>query len=84
MAQALPLYSNKYQNNTRTVKSGEYVVTPDDSVILVNTAFDSSSILHTTTLDLCTIPADKWDTMYKLYVSDIGNSASTYPITILA
>ena len=81
---ALPLYSNKYQNNTRTVKSGEYLVTPDDSVILVDTTFDTGSILHTTTLDLCTIPANVWDTQYKLYVADIGNSAATYPITILA
>ena len=80
----MSLNSTKYPNIIRTVKSGEYPVMPDDSVILVDTTFDTSSILHTTTLDLNTIPANYWDTQYKLYVSDIGNSAATYPITILA
>lgn len=80
----MSLDPTKYSNNSRTVTSGAFDVTPDDSIILVNTTFDPSTILHTATIDLNTIPAGYWSTQYKLYVVDIGGFAATYPITIIA
>lgn len=71
------LNSTKYPNNSRIV-SGNVTLFDDDSVLLCNTS--SGAV----TINLNLIPANYWNTTYKLYIVDNNNNASVNNITIVA
>lgn len=71
------LNSTKYPNNSRVV-FGTVNVYQDDSILLCNTTLGS------VTINLDTIPANYWNTTWKLYVKDNTNNASVNNITINA
>jgi hypothetical protein len=74
----MTLSAQKYANTFRTVGG------------LINTVFDSDVILLCDTslgavnIDLAEIPANFWNTVYKLYVVDKSNNAGVNNITIKA
>ena len=75
----MTMFSTQYANNSRIVAGG--TTTPvynDDSILLCDTSTGAI------TIDLSTIPANYWNTIWKLYVYDNGNNASTNNITINA
>jgi hypothetical protein len=74
---ASSLYSTKYPDNIRIV-SGTPTIYRDDVVLLCNTS--SGAV----TINLLEIPANQWNTIYKLYVVDYSNNAFVNPITINA
>jgi hypothetical protein len=74
---ASSLYSTKYPDNIRIV-SGTPTIYRDDVVLLCDTS--TSAV----TINLLEIPANKWNTIYKLYVVDYSNNAFINPITINA
>lgn len=71
------LNSTKYPNNSRIVV-GSVDVFDNDSILLCNTS------LGAVTINLATIPANYWNTTYKLYIKDNSNNASVNNITIVA
>ncbi len=73
----MTLFSTKYDNIQRTV-AGTYSVDPEDVILLCNTT-DAAVIIN-----LAEIPANRWNTVYKLYVKDNTGNAATNNITISA
>lgn len=73
----MDLFSTQYENIKRTV-SGTYAVDREDVVLLCDTS------LAAVIINLATIPADYWNTIYKLYVVDNSSNAATNNITINA
>lgn len=71
------MYSQQYQNPTRIV-SGTVNVNNDDVVLGCNTS--AGAVI----LNLGAIPANRWNTVWKLYVVDSSNNASVNNITINA
>jgi hypothetical protein len=72
------LSSQKYTNTTRTITGLTNDVYPNDVILLCNTLPGPVAI------DLQEIPANFWNTNYKLYLVDINNNASVNNITINA
>jgi hypothetical protein len=72
------LNSTKYSNNIRAVSGLGVMVFPDDVVLNCNTNLGVVSI------DLLEIPANYWNTTYKLYVNDEKGNAGVNNITINA
>ena len=73
----MALNSTPYPNISRVV-SGAVILFPNDSIILC----DTSTIA--TTMTLQEIPANNWQTTWKLYILDNSNNAGTNNITITA
>ena len=73
----MALFSTTYKNPSRVV-SGTPQMFADDVVLLCNTS--SSAV----TINLLEIPADYWNTTWKLYVVDNSSNAGTNNITINA
>lgn len=73
----MALFSTPYPNPSRVV-SGTPQLFADDVVLLCNTS--SSAV----TINLLEIPADYWNTTWKLYVVDNSSNAGTNNITINA
>jgi hypothetical protein len=73
----MALNSTPYPNISRVV-SGAAILFPNDSIILCNTS--SAPV----TMTLQEIPANNWQTTWKLYVLDNSNNAGTFSITINA
>jgi hypothetical protein len=73
----MSLFSTQYPNNSRTV-IGTPVIFNDDSILLCDTT------LAPVVINLLDIPADYWNTPWKLYVVDKSNNASINNITINA
>ena len=73
----MALFSTTYKNPSRVV-SGTPQLFADDVVLLCNTS--SSAV----TINLLEIPADYWNTTWKLYVVDNSSNAGTNNITINA
>lgn len=73
----MSLNRTKYPNIERTV-SGTVTVDPQDSVLNCDTATAA------VTVNLDSIVAGYWNTLYKLYVNDYGGNAATNNITIVA
>ena len=71
------LPSNKYSINSRIV-SGTPQLYPNDSVLLCDTS--SAGV----TINLPVIPANYWNTTWKLYVIDNSNNAGTNNIVVNA
>lgn len=71
------LFQTKYPNNIRVV-SGTPAIYKDDVVLLCDTSTGA------VTINLFDIPADHWNTVWKLYVIDYSNNAGTNNITINA
>ncbi len=71
------MYATKYPNEYRTV-SGTYNVVSEDSMLLCDTSAGA------VTINLQSIPTNKWNTDWTLYISDISNNAATNNITINA
>ncbi len=71
------LYQNIYDNPSRVV-TGVVTIFPDDVQILC----DSTG--GVVTINLCEIPALKWNVNYKLYIVDSTNTAGANAITINA
>jgi hypothetical protein len=71
------LNANKFENISRVV-SGTVILFPNDSVLLCDT---SSAAVNMT---LLSIPANYWQTTWKLYIQDNSNNAGTNNITINA
>lgn len=71
------LNTTKYPNNSRIV-AGNVTIFDDDSILLCNTS------LGAVTINLSLIPANYWNTTYKLYIKDNSNNASVNNITIVA
>lgn len=77
------LFSTQYPNNIRSVTAGDVIsqqVYRDDVVLNC----DTSGAGLPFTINLLEIPANYWNTIYKLYVVDTGNNASGRNITINA
>lgn len=72
------LKSTTYKNNARTISGLNNTVYADDVTLNCDTSVGAVS------LTLASIPADYWNTVYKLYVTDISNNAVTNNITINA
>lgn len=72
------LFEQKYKNNTRIISGLNNVVYQDDVVLQCDTT------LNPVSLNLLSIPVQKWSTLYKLYVVDSGNNAAINNITINA
>lgn len=72
------LSTQKYSNTTRTITGLGNDIYPNDVIILCNTTPGPVSI------DLQEIPANFWNTNYKLYIVDVNNNAGTNNITINA
>lgn len=73
----MELYSTQYNNNIRTV-SGTPVLFPDDVILQCDTT------LGPVTINLLDIPANNWNTPWRLYVVDTGGISSANNITINA
>ena len=73
----MALFATQYPNNSRTVV-GTPAIYNDDSILLCDTA------LAPVVINLLDIPADYWNTPWKLYVVDKSNNASVNNITINA
>lgn len=71
------LFSTKYPNQERSV-SGTYTVDNEDSILLCNTSTAA------VTINLASIVANNWNTVYKLYIIDNNSLAGTNNITITA
>jgi hypothetical protein len=72
------LSTQKYSNTTRTITGLGNDIYPNDVIILCNTLPGPVAI------DLQEIPANFWNTNYKLYIVDINNNAGANNITINA
>lgn len=72
------LGSQKYQNTSRTITGLLNDVFTSDVLIFCDTSTGAVA------LNLLEIPADFWNTNYKLYVIDLNNNAQTNNITINA
>lgn len=72
--------STFYKNISREVVSllPSNLVYPDDVILLCDTT--TGAII----IDLLEIPANRWNTIYKLYIVDSGNNAAVNNITIKA
>jgi hypothetical protein len=73
----MALFSTTYKNPSRIV-SGTPQLFADDVVLLCNTS--GSAVV----INLLEIPADYWNTTWKLYVVDNSSNAGTNNITINA
>lgn len=73
----MPLFSTKYPNSEQII-SGTYSVDDEDSILLCNTS--TAPVI----INLNTVPASYWNTVYKLYVVDNSGNAATNNITIVA
>jgi hypothetical protein len=71
------LYQNIYDNPSRVV-TGVVTIFPDDVQILCDS---TGGVI---TINLCEIPALKWNVNYKLYIVDSTNTAGANAITINA
>jgi hypothetical protein len=71
------LNSTTYPNFSRIV-SGAVILYPNDGIILCDTS------TAPVTMTLQEIPANNWQTTWKLYVLDNSNNAGTFSITISA
>lgn len=74
----MTLSAQKYPNTFRTVSGLINTVYDNDVILLCDTS------LGAVTIDLALIPADSWNTVYKLYVVDKSNNAGVNNITIKA
>lgn len=72
------LGSQKYQNTSRTITGLLNDVYTSDVLLFCDTSSGAVA------LNLLEIPADFWNTNYKLYVIDLSNNAQTNNITINA
>jgi hypothetical protein len=72
------LEATSYPNRFRTISGLINFVFSDDSIILCDTTSGAVS------LELAEIPANYWNTIYKLYVKDASGNASVNNITITA
>jgi hypothetical protein len=73
------MFANTFSNNYRTIQGGTTaIVYNDDSVLYCDTSTGAI------TINMGEIPANQWNTIWKLYVVDSGNNASTNNITINA
>ena len=70
-------FKTKYPNNSREV-SGTPTIFADDVSLLCRTS------LGAVTINLLEIPDNHWNTLYKLYITDLDNNAATNNITINA
>jgi len=73
----MSLNSTKYPNNIRTV-TGTPQLFPDDVILQCDTT------LGPVTINLLDIPANNWNTPWRLYVVDTGANSSANNITINA
>ncbi len=73
----MTINQTKYPNQERVV-SGTYNVDPQDSVLLCNTS------LAAVTINLATVTAGYWPTLYKLYIVDNSGNSAANNITIVA
>jgi hypothetical protein len=71
------MFSTKYPNNIRTV-SGVVILRNDDVTLECDTT------LGPVVINLSAIPANYWNTLWKLYIVDKSNNASVNNITINA
>lgn len=74
----MTLFEQKYNNTTRTISGLVNIPFQDDVVLECNTTLGAVAI------QLLTIPANKWSTIWKLYIVDKNNNASVNNITIIA
>jgi hypothetical protein len=72
------LPAQKYTNTTRTISGVLNIVYENDVVLLCDTS------LGTVEVELAQIPANFWNTQYKLYVVDKSNNAGTNNIKVKA
>jgi len=72
------LFEQKYPNNTRQISGVGNVPFQDDVILLAKTS------LGVVSLTLLEVPANYWNTTYKLYVVDADNNAAVNNITINA
>lgn len=73
----MTMFSTKYPNNIRTV-TGIPILRNDDVVLECDTT------LAPVIINLLDIPADQWNTLWKLYIVDKSNNASTNNIIVNA
>lgn len=71
----MALNSTQYPNVSRVV-SGAAILSPNDGILLCNTS------TAPVTMTLLEIPANYWQTTWRLYVLDNSNNAGTNNITI--
>lgn len=64
------LFEQKYPNNIRTISGLNNVPFQDDVTLVCNTSLAPVSI------NLLSIPANYWNTTWKLYIVDIGNAGA--------
>lgn len=74
----MALFEQKYPNSVRTITGLVNPIFQDDVILLCNTSLGAVAI------QLTTIPVDKWNTTWKLYVVDTSTNASVNNITITA
>jgi hypothetical protein len=74
----MTLPAQKFANTFRTINGLINIVYDSDVILLCDTSLGAVSV------DLAEIPADLWNTVYKLYVIDKSNNASVNNITIKA
>lgn len=72
------LPAQKYNNTTRTISGVLNIVYENDVVLLCDTSLGAVEI------ELAQIPANFWNTQYKLYVVDKSNNAGTNNIKVKA
>ncbi len=73
----MTLFSTKYTNNIRTV-TGTPILKNDDVILECDTT------LTPVIINLLEIPANQWNTIWKLYIVDKSNNASVNNITVNA
>jgi hypothetical protein len=74
----MTLSAQKYANTFRTISGLINIVYDNDVILLCDTSLGAVNV------DLAEIPADSWNTVYKLYVVDKSNNAGVNNITIKA
>jgi hypothetical protein len=74
----MTLSAQKYANTFRTISGLINIVYDNDVILLCDTSLGAVNV------DLAEIPADSWNTVYKLYVIDKSNNAGINNITIKA
>lgn len=74
----MSLFEQTYKNNTRIISGLVNVPFQDDLVLLCNTS------LAPVAIQLVDIPANQWNSLWKLYIVDNNANASVNNITITA
>ena len=73
----MAMFSTKYPNNSRTVTGTPQLYNDD---VILNCDTSTGAVI----INLLEIPANFWNTQWRLYIIDSGNNASVNNITINA